>query len=52
MFVNHEMTTDWFVIAVFCTDEINGAGAEFCNVVKLYVPFVEQLPPELHAVML
>jgi hypothetical protein len=42
--VDHVITTDWLVIEVFCTDEITGAGLEFCNVVKLNVPFVEQFP--------
>jgi hypothetical protein len=50
--VNHVIIADWFVIDVFCTEEITGAGVGFCRVVKLYVPFVEQLPPALHAVML
>jgi hypothetical protein len=50
--VDHVMTADWLVIDVFCTEEMTGAGTAFCDVVKLYVPFVEQFPKELHAVIL
>jgi hypothetical protein len=50
--VDHVITADWFVIDVLCTEEMTGGETAFCNVVKLNVPFVEQLPPALHAVIL
>jgi hypothetical protein len=53
--VSHVIITDWLVIELFRTEDISGKDVlpeAVCSVVKLNVPFVEQLPPVPHAVML